>query len=162
MNSETHLDSLKSEGDINLSRARAEWASKNISPETSRVLEQDAQCFLHQSLSTPCLNVLKSARGSWIEDMEGRRYLDFHGNNVHHLGFSHPRVVAAITEQLSRLSFCTRRYTCEIVLPHGERIILDDDSMTSLSTKVARLAPAMMYSHALAVSAASSGPKAAA
>ena len=54
-----------------------------------------------------------------------------------------------------------RRYTCEIVLPDGERIILDDDSMTSLSTKVARLAPAMMYSRALAV-ASSSGPKAAA
>ena len=53
-----------------------------------------------------------------------------------------------------------RRYTCEVVLPGGERIILDDDSMTSLSTKVARLAPAMMYSRALAVSP--SGPKAAA
>ena len=50
----------------------------------------------------------------------------------------------------------TRRYTCEIVLPRGERIILDDDSMTSLSTKVARLAPAMMYSRSLA-----SGPAAA-
>jgi hypothetical protein len=53
----------------------------------------------------------------------------------------------------------TRRYSCEIVLPGGERIILDDDSMTSLSTKVARLAPAMMYSRALALA---SGPKAAA
>ena len=52
-----------------------------------------------------------------------------------------------------------RRYTCEIVLPDGERIILDDDSMMSLSTKVARLAPAVMYSRALAVA---SGPKAAA
>ncbi|HTI37588.1 MAG TPA: hypothetical protein VL484_08530 [Vicinamibacterales bacterium] len=49
----------------------------------------------------------------------------------------------------------TRRYCCEIMLP-GERIILDDDSMTSLSTKVARLAPAMMYSRTLG-----SGPKAA-
>ncbi|HWK09675.1 MAG TPA: hypothetical protein VNR64_06475 [Vicinamibacterales bacterium] len=51
----------------------------------------------------------------------------------------------------------TRRYTCEIVLPGGERIIVDDDSMSSLSTKIARLAPAMMYSRRLA-----SGPKAAA
>ena len=46
-----------------------------------------------------------------------------------------------------------RRYSCEIVLPDGERIILDDDSMVSLSTKVARLAPAMMYSRALASAA---------
>ena len=50
----------------------------------------------------------------------------------------------------------SRRYTCEIALPGNERIILDDDSMTSLSTKVARIAPAMMYSRTLG-----SGPKAA-
>ena len=45
--------------------------------------------------------------------MAGRRYLDFHGNNVHQVGFSHPRVIAAIKQQLDTLSFCTRRYTCE-------------------------------------------------
>jgi len=50
----------------------------------------------------------------------------------------------------------SRRYSCEMVLPGGERIILDDDSLTSLSTKVARLAPAMMYSRSL-----TSGPAAA-
>ena len=52
-----------------------------------------------------------------------------------------------------------RRYSCDIILQDGERIILDDDSMTSLSTKVARLAPAMLYSRALALA---SKPKAAA
>jgi hypothetical protein len=43
-----------------------------------------------------------------------------------------------------------QRYSCEIVLSGAERIILDDDSMSSLSTKVARLAPEMMYSRMLA------------
>jgi len=42
------------------------------------------------------------------------------------------------------------RYSCEVVLEAGERIILDDDSMSSLSTKVERLGPAMMYSRVLA------------
>ena len=37
--------------------------------------------------------------------------MDFHGNSVHQVGFSHPRVVDAITKQMSTLSFCTRRYT---------------------------------------------------
>ncbi len=37
--------------------------------------------------------------------------LDFHGNNVHQVGFGHPRVIEAITRQLRELSFCTRRYT---------------------------------------------------
>lgn len=47
------------------------------------MLAQDARWFLYQSLSTPCLNALTRAQGAWIEDVEGRRYLDFHGNNVH-------------------------------------------------------------------------------
>ena len=43
-----------------------------------------------------------------------------------------------------------RRYSCEVVLDAGDRIILDDDSMTSLEAKIARLAPATIYSRALA------------
>lgn len=43
-----------------------------------------------------------------------------------------------------------RRYSCEVVLDAGDRIILDDDSMTSLEAKVARLAPATVYSRVLA------------
>ena len=43
-----------------------------------------------------------------------------------------------------------RRFSCEVVLDAGDRIILDDDSLTSLQAKVARLAPATIYSRALA------------
>lgn len=43
-----------------------------------------------------------------------------------------------------------RRFSCEVVLDAGDRIILDDDSMTSLQAKMARLAPATIYSRALA------------
>jgi hypothetical protein len=43
-----------------------------------------------------------------------------------------------------------RRVSCEVVLDAGDRIILDDDSMTSLQARVARLAPATIYSRALA------------
>jgi 4-aminobutyrate aminotransferase len=106
------LDRLRSEGDLNLSARRQAWAAGHIHAETQHLLEADARHFLHQSLSTPCLNALRSAEGAWIEDVEGRRYLDFHGNNVHQVGFGHPRVVAAIKQQLDELSFCPRRYTC--------------------------------------------------
>jgi hypothetical protein len=44
----------------------------------------------------------------------------------------------------------TRRYNCEVLLGDGDQIILDDDSLTSLESKVARLAPATVYSRALA------------
>jgi 4-aminobutyrate aminotransferase len=121
------LNQLRSEGDVNLSPRRRAWAARHISDATQERLDADARVFLHQSLSTPCLNVLKSARGAWIEDIEGRRYLDFHGNNVHQVGFGHPRVVAAIKQQLDELSFCPRRYTCEPAI--------------QLATKLGELAP---------------------
>jgi len=44
-----------------------------------------------------------------------------------------------------------RRYSCEVVVDAGDRIILDDDSLTSLQAKIARLAPATIYSRALAL-----------
>jgi hypothetical protein len=44
----------------------------------------------------------------------------------------------------------SRRFSCEIVLDAGDRVILDDDSVTSLQAKIARLAPATIYSRALA------------
>ena len=102
---------LESEGDLNLSDHRAAWSADSLDVQTRRWLEEDARYFLHQSLSTPCLNVLRSCHGASVEDAQGRRLLDFHGNNVHQVGFSHPRVVEAITRQLKDLSFCTRRYT---------------------------------------------------
>ena len=43
-----------------------------------------------------------------------------------------------------------RRYSCEVLLDSADRIILDDDSMASLESKVARLVPATIYSRALA------------
>lgn len=108
---EMDLDHLRSEGDINISPRRADWSRAHIHPETQRWLEEDASYFLHQSLSTPCLNVLERCTGATIQDLEGRVYYDFHGNNVHQVGFGHPKVIEAITRQMAELSFCTRRYT---------------------------------------------------
>jgi 4-aminobutyrate aminotransferase len=115
-------ESLRIEGDVNLSPHRQAWHETQINEETHRLLDADANCFLHQAMSTPCLNALRAAKGAWIEDVEGRRYLDFHGNNAHQIGFAHPRVIAAITEQISRLPFCTRRYTNEPAIQLAEKL----------------------------------------
>ena len=48
-----------------------------------------------------------------------------------------------------------RRFSAEVVLGASDRIILDDDSLPSLQAKVARLAPATIYSRALASKRAS-------
>ena len=43
-----------------------------------------------------------------------------------------------------------RRYSAEILLAPGDRIILDDDSVTNLEAKTTRLVPATLYSRMLA------------
>lgn len=99
------------EGEPNRSPERERWRETQLDSTTRHWLEEDSRSFLHQALSTPCLNVLSRAEGSWIEDLQGRRFLDFHGNNVHHVGFGNPKVIEAVSRQMSQLSFCTRRYT---------------------------------------------------
>lgn len=104
------LRHLQTEGDLNLSPRRRAWQER-LSDKTRRTLAEDAKYFLHQSLSSPCLDVIESCEGASFKTAEGRELLDFHGNNVHTVGFGHPEVIRAITEQMERLSFCTRRYT---------------------------------------------------
>jgi hypothetical protein len=43
-----------------------------------------------------------------------------------------------------------RRYSAEIVLSPGDRVILDDDSLENLEARAARLVPATVYSRMLA------------
>jgi hypothetical protein len=50
----------------------------------------------------------------------------------------------------SRTARGQQRFSGEVVLDAGDRIIVDDDSLSSLQAKVARLAPATIYSRALA------------
>jgi 4-aminobutyrate aminotransferase len=102
---------LRSEGDLNLSPRRTQWQDAALDADTRALLDEDERHFLRQSLSTPCLNALRACAGSYIEDLRGRRYLDFHGNYVHQVGFANPAVVSAIKAQLDQLTFCTRRYT---------------------------------------------------
>jgi hypothetical protein len=47
----------------------------------------------------------------------------------------------------------TRRYSAEILLGPDDRIILDDDSVTDLETRAARLVPATLYSRMLVAKA---------
>ncbi len=112
----------QSEGDTNISPRRVEWQADNLDARTRALLEEDARYFLHQSLSTPCLNVLRFCEGIYIEDLQGKRYMDFHGNNVHQVGFSNPEVITAIKSQLDELSFCTRRYTNRVTVDLAKKL----------------------------------------
>ncbi len=112
----------QSEGETNMSPRRAAWAERTHDAATRALLDEDARHFLHQSVSTPCLSAIARAEGAWIEDLQGRRYLDFHGNNVHHIGYGHPRLKAAIAEQMDALPFAPRRFACQPAVDLASRL----------------------------------------
>jgi 4-aminobutyrate aminotransferase len=114
---------LVSEGDVNLGRARKRWQDTTLGGESRRLVERDQAVFVRQSLSTPCLSAIRRAEGIWIEDADGRRYMDFHGNSCHHVGYAHPYVLAAIHRQLDELCFAPRRFTCEPAIALAERLL---------------------------------------
>jgi 4-aminobutyrate aminotransferase len=110
------------EGDVNTSPARSGWVRANLGRRGGDLVEADARVFLRQSLSTPVLNAVSGARGIYLEDVDGRRYMDFHGNSVHHLGYAHPKVVEAVKSQLDELSFSPRRYTNRRAVQLAEKL----------------------------------------
>ena len=59
-------------------------------------------------------------QGQYLYDADGRQYLDL-VNNVCHVGHCHPRVVAAIQEQVGRLNTNTR-YLHENLVTYGTRL----------------------------------------
>jgi 4-aminobutyrate aminotransferase len=113
---------LLTEGDINFSSARKTWYSL-LDSATIQGLAEDAAVFLHQSLSTPCLDVIVSCEGIYITDAAGKKYMDFHGNNVHQVGYRNPYVLEKVKAQMDILPFSPRRYTNPVTIAFANKLI---------------------------------------
>lgn len=116
------MNIIHTEGESNKAPARRQWNARQDHEPSKRLLARDAEAFLHQSLSSPCVSTIAKAEGIWIEDLAGRRFMDFHGNSVHHIGYAHPRLIAAIKKQLDELSFSPRRFTNETSVEFAETL----------------------------------------
>ncbi|MAD24816.1 MAG: aspartate aminotransferase family protein [Verrucomicrobiales bacterium] len=110
------------EGDFNSTPLRHMWQDQYIDTTVRETLARDDKFFLHQSLSTPCLTEIIKCEGSYLIDASGRKYLDFHGNSLHQIGYSHPKVIDAIKLQLDELSFCPRRFTNKPAIELAEKL----------------------------------------
>jgi 4-aminobutyrate aminotransferase len=114
---------MRGESEVNFTSRRQAWQDAHLDGTTRSLLAEDTCYFLRQSVSTPCLSAIRRAEGIWIEDVAGRCYMDFHGNNVHHLGYGHPRLIAAIQRQLDELSFAPRRFTCQPAIDLARKLV---------------------------------------
>ncbi|EGR0312196.1 aspartate aminotransferase family protein [Vibrio parahaemolyticus] len=113
---------FRSEGDVNTTPARQAWNASMDDERTQALLKRDSEVFLHQAMSTPCLDTLEAAEGVYIQDATGKTYMDFHGNNVHQLGYGHPHVIKRVQEQIAKLPFSPRRFTNETAIECAEKL----------------------------------------
>jgi ornithine--oxo-acid transaminase len=60
--------------------------------------------------------VLARGEGAWVEDIEGRRYLDMlAGYSALNFGHRHPRLIAAAERQLDRLTLVSRAFHSDLL-----------------------------------------------
>ena len=77
--------------------------------DADQIVERDHQFVVRNYGRYPL--VVRRAEGVYLHGPDGRRYLDFmSGIGVMALGHSHPRVVAAIKDQINALVHCSNLY----------------------------------------------------
>ena len=68
--------------------------------------------------------VLREARGCWVTDVEGRRYLDMmSAYSAVSMGHGHPRILKAMAEQAARLAVTSRAYHTDVLAPFLKRLV---------------------------------------
>ncbi len=121
-----------------------------MTPSTADIIAQEERWQVPTYAHAPV--ALVSGSGSYVEDAEGTRYLDLYGGHcVALVGHSHPRLVAAISEQAGKLLFYsnvvyndTRARAAEAVTslaPEGMRRVFFVNSGTEaneVALKIAR------------------------
>jgi len=63
---------------------------------------------------------LESGEGVWLYDKAGKKYLDVY-NNVPVAGHCHPRIIASLTDQASKLNVHSR-YISDVVVNYSEKL----------------------------------------
>lgn len=97
-------------------------AAAGLDPDTAKLVARRKRTFGPSSMlfyARP-LNLVRG-EGVWLIGADGTRYLDAY-NNVASVGHCHPRVVAAVSQQMATLNTHSR-YLSEIVYDYAERLL---------------------------------------
>ncbi len=87
-----------------------------LGPNTRRLIEINDTYGAHNYHPLPV--VIHEARGAWVTDVDGKRYLDcLSAYSALNFGHNHPDVVAALREQLDRVALTSRAFHND-QLPH--------------------------------------------
>ena len=119
------MDETKREqGDVNNTDVRKRYWDRNLSDAAKELMDRDAKVFIHQNLSTPVLNALSKTDGIYVYDMDGKKYVDMHGNGVHNAGFNNDYIIGKMIKAMQdKTTFTPRRYTNRQAIEFAEKLI---------------------------------------
>jgi 4-aminobutyrate aminotransferase/(S)-3-amino-2-methylpropionate transaminase len=89
---------------------------------TNKALSELRARLMPPAMASVTACYVASGKGALLWDVEGREYIDFAGGiAVMNVGHSHPKVVAAVKDQVEKLT-----HTCFMVLPYEPAVTLAD------------------------------------
>jgi len=95
----------REQGDTNISPLRKKYWERNFDKSTWEWFNEDERYFIHQSLSTPVLQVIKKSYGIYIEDLQGKSFTPRRYTNIPIIQLA--KKLAKITPgDLTRSLFC--------------------------------------------------------
>ncbi len=101
---------------------REKWVFDRSAGDDERVVRVDSAITAAQANCRPALLALQEASGIRVKDHAGRTYIDLHGNNCHHIGYQHPRLKSALSEQLNTMTCNTRGFTNEVFTEFAKKL----------------------------------------
>ena len=101
---------------------REHWVYGRAGPDDRSILTREAKVTTRQRNCRPGLLAIRRGEGVMVEDWSGRRYMDLHGNNCHHIGYRHPRLISGLVDQMSALTCNVRGFTNEAFVTFAERL----------------------------------------
>ena len=109
-------------GLLHPSTSRKNWIHQNSDAAACALLKRDEAISIPGRNNAPCILPIRKSEGIWLEARNGRRYVDFYGNNCHHIGYRHPRLLDALRRQLDLCTLAPRGFTTEASAVLGETI----------------------------------------
>lgn len=95
--------------------------NSNISEKTALLIEAERQFGAHNYSPLPV--VLSRGAGSFVWDVEGKRYFDFlSGYSAVNQGHCHPKIIRALTDQAQQLTLTSRAFYSEKMIEYTQFI----------------------------------------
>ena len=97
---------------------------------SQNIFEKEKEFFIHTYNRIPV--EIKSGQGVHLIDKNGNRYLDFFsGLGVNALGYAHPKIVKAVSEQIAKFAHLSNNYITDIQIEFAE-LLLKNSKMSKV------------------------------